>query len=306
MTSLPTTSDGPRAEAPRGAPRPGSRLERKLLGQIAEASSDWNLIEEGDRIMVALSGGKDSHALLHLLRGIQRRAPFQFSVFALNVDQGQPGFPKDVLPTYLRENGYDFEIITEDTYSIVTDKVPEGKTYCALCSRLRRGILYNAAERLGATKIALGHHRDDATETLLLNALYSGQLKAMPARLRSDDGRNIVIRPLIYCAESDIAEYAAEQRFPIVPCDLCGSQDNLKRQRVKAMIAELDAENPNVRGNLLAALRNVRPSHLLDRSLGEIATGEPAAESSTQAAGEPDGRSAATLVPASRLLRARS
>lgn len=244
-----------------------NRRQKRLLAQVAQASSDFGLLEPGDRVMCAISGGKDSHAMLWLLREIQRRAPFDFSLIAVNVDQGHPGFPKSLLPEFFAREGYEYRIIEQDTYSIVKEKVPEGKTYCALCSRLRRGILYNVAEELGATKIALGHHRDDVIETLLLNVLYSGQLKAMPPRLRSDDGRNVVIRPLIYCAEAELAELAAELEFPIVPCDLCGSQDNLQRQRVKRLIGELDAENPNVRGNMFAALANVRPTHLLDREL---------------------------------------
>ena len=246
-----------------------SRLEKRLRLQVAQASHDFGLLEDGDRVLVAVSGGKDSHALLYLLRQIQRRAPFDFSLVAVNVDQGQPGFPNATLPEYFEREGYEHRIIKEDTYSIVTDKIPEGKTYCSLCSRLRRGILYNAAADLGATKIALGHHRDDAIETLLLNLLYSGQIKAMPPKLVSDDRRNIVVRPLITCAEEDLAAFARERGFPIIPCDLCGSQEHLQRKRVKALISELNAENPNVRGNLLAALRNVRPTHLLDRELTE-------------------------------------
>lgn len=244
-----------------------SRLENKLLGDIARASADFRLVEPGDRIMVGVSGGKDSHSLLYLLREIQRRAPFSFHVMAVNVDQGHPGFPSELLPEFFTTEGYEYRIVTEDTYSIVTSKIPEGKTYCSLCSRLRRGILYNVAVELGCTKIALGHHRDDAIETMLLNLFYSGQTKAMPARLESDDGRNVVIRPLIYSSEADIAEFAKEKAFPIIPCDLCGSQENLKRQRVKRLVDELHAENPNVRGNLFAALGNVRPTHLLDRDL---------------------------------------
>jgi len=244
-----------------------SRLEAKLLENVAKASAHFRLVEPGDRILVAVSGGKDSHAMLYLLREIQRRAPFSFSLIAVNVDQGHPGFPEELLPEYFTREGYEHHIVKEDTYSVVTSKIPEGKTYCSLCSRLRRGILYTTAKRLSATKIALGHHRDDLVETLLLNLLYSGQTKSMPPRLRSDDGENVVIRPLVYCAEEDLAAFAEEKSFPIIPCDLCGSQDNLKRRRVKALVRELSAENENVRGNLFAALGNIRPTHLLDREL---------------------------------------
>ena len=243
------------------------RVEHRLLTQLARASHDFTLLEPGDRVMVAVSGGKDSHALLYLLREIQKRAPFEFSLVAVNVDQGHPGFPQAVLPEYFTREGYEFEIVHEDTYSVVKEKVPAGKTTCSLCSRLRRGILYTTASRLGATKIALGHHRDDVIETLLLNLFFSGQTKAMPPRLRSDDGRHVVIRPLVYAAETDIAAFAAEKAFPIIPCDLCGSQEQLQRKRVKALLATLEAENPNVRRNLLAALGNVRPTHLLDHEL---------------------------------------
>ncbi|MEZ4231786.1 MAG: tRNA 2-thiocytidine(32) synthetase TtcA [Polyangiaceae bacterium] len=243
------------------------RLEKRLLSQLAATSRAFNLLEPNDRVLVAVSGGKDSMSLLTLLSRIRERAPFPFSLVAVNLDQGHPGFPSEVLPGYFEAAGFDYRIIREDTYSIVKSKIPEGRTYCSLCSRLRRGILYNVAVELGCTKIALGHHREDTIETLLLNLLYSGQIKAMPARLESDDGRNVVIRPLLECAETDIGEYAALMQFPIVPCDLCGSQDNLKRQRVKRLIAELAEENANVRGNLLAALGNVRATHLLDRAL---------------------------------------
>ncbi|MCC6662821.1 MAG: tRNA 2-thiocytidine(32) synthetase TtcA [Polyangiaceae bacterium] len=241
-----------------------TRLEKRLLSLVAKASADFGLLEPNDRVMVAVSGGKDSHSLLYLLREVQRRAPFPFSLVAVNLDQGQPGFPRHVLPEYFAKEGYEHRIVSEDTYTIVKDKVPEGKTYCSLCSRLRRGVLYNVAVELGATKIALGHHRDDVIETLLLNLLYSGQMKAMPPRLRSDDGRNVVIRPLVYCAEVDIAAFAAERGFPIIPCDLCGSQDNLQRKRVKELLTGLNAENHNVRSNVFAALSNIRPTHLLD------------------------------------------
>jgi len=258
------------------------RIEKKLLSAVAKASADFQLLEPGDRVMVAVSGGKDSHGLLYLLREVQKRAPFPFSLFALNVDQGHPGFPAHVLPQYFEREGYEHVIVTEDTYSVVTEKVPEGKTYCSLCSRLRRGILYTQAQKLGATKIALGHHRDDVIETLMLNLLYAGQLKAMPARLRSDDGRNVVIRPLVYASEAELTELAELKQFPIIPCDLCGSQDNLKRKQVKQLLTTLNDQNPTVRANVFAALGNVRPSHLFDvelrRALGMAeAQEEPAA-----------------------------
>src|SRR6187399_968075 len=238
------------------------RLEKRLLDGVARASADFNLLEPGDRVLVAVSGGKDSHALLYLLREIQRRAPFRFSLFALNVDQGHPGFPKQVLPDYFAREGYEYRIIEEDTYSIVKEKVPEGKTYCSLCSRLRRGILYTAACELGATKIALGHHRDDVIETLMLNLFFSGQLKAMPPRLRSDDGRNVVIRPLSYASERDLEAFAQAKGFPIIPCDLCGSQEQLQRKQVKALLNDLEAKHPHLRANVFASLANVRPTHL--------------------------------------------
>jgi len=244
-----------------------SRLEKRLLKTVGRACRDFRLVEPGDRVMACLSGGKDSYAMLHLLRAMQRKVPFEFSIIAVNLDQKQPGFPEEVLPTWLEAEGYDYRIIERDTYGIVTAKTPEGKTYCSLCSRLRRGTLYDTAVELGATKIALGHHRDDVIETLLLNIFYSGQLKSMPPRLHSDDGRNVVIRPLVFCAEEDIAAFAKEQAFPIIPCNLCGSQDNLHRAKVKALIASLQRENECVKGNLLASLSNVKVSHLLDTEL---------------------------------------
>lgn len=253
---------------------PLRQLTKRLLGQLGQASRDHQLIEPGDHIMVGVSGGKDSYTLLDLLRQLQRRAPFEFTFVAVNIDQGHPGYPRHILEEYLAREGFPAEFVIEDTYSVVKEKVPEGKTYCSLCSRLRRGILYTTARRLGANKIALGHHRDDLTVTLLLNLFYAGQIKSMPPRLVSDDGENIVIRPLCYAAEDDIAEYARLRGFPILPCDLCGSQDNLKRQRMKRLIAELDAENPNVRGNLFAALGNVRSSHLMATPAVMPGTGE--------------------------------
>jgi len=246
-----------------------SRLENKLLGHVARASKEFLLIEPGDRVMACMSGGKDSYAMLHLLRIVQKRVPFDFSIVAVNLDQGHPGFPGHLLEDYLKENGDEYRMLAQDTHSIVMEKIPAGKTFCSLCSRLRRGILYNAAVELGCTKIALGHHRDDIIETLMLNLLYSGQLKAMPPRLRSTDGRNVVIRPLAYCSEEDLQALSDELQFPIIPCDLCGSQENLKRQQIKRLLNDLNAENPKVKGNMFAALRNVKPSHLLDASLRE-------------------------------------
>ncbi len=242
-------------------------LEKRLVRRVAKASEDYGLIEPNDHIMVCVSGGKDSYGLVHLLSVLQRHTPFRFTFVAVNLDQGQPGFPKDVIPRFMEAHGYDYRVIERDTYSVVTDKIPEGKTYCSLCSRLRRGILYDTAVKLGATKIALGHHRDDVIETLLLNLFYSGQMKAMPPKLRSDDGRNIVIRPLIYCHEEELARFAEFMKFPIIPCDLCGSQDGLHRKKVKNLIAGLHGENSAVKGTIFAALGNVRPTHLLDKKL---------------------------------------
>jgi tRNA 2-thiocytidine biosynthesis protein TtcA len=277
------------------------RLEKRLLAEVARASHDFKLIEPGDRIMVAVSGGKDSHALLYLLREIQKRAPFNFSLFALNVDQGHPGFPQRVLPDYFEREGYEYKIVQEDTYSVIKEKIPEGKTFCSLCSRLRRGILYTQAVALGATKIALGHHRDDVIETLLLNLLYSGQLKAMPARLRSDDGRNVVIRPLVYLSEAELQEFADAKAFPIIPCDLCGSQENLQRKQIKNLLNDLDAKNPLVRKNVFAALGNVRLSHLYDVALraqvGIVDAHEAGEEGGARAERAPE-------VPLSALIRA--
>jgi tRNA 2-thiocytidine biosynthesis protein TtcA len=243
------------------------RLERRLLLEVGKCTKEFGLIEHGDRVMVGISGGKDSYTLLHLLRRMQRRVPFDFEIVAMTLDQGQPGFTGHVIEEFMAREGFEFHMIHQDTYSVVVEKVPEGKAYCSLCSRMRRGILYRVADELGATKIALGHHRDDLIETLLLNVLYAGTLKAMPPRLTADDGRHVVIRPMAYCAEEEIAEFAAAKGFPIIPCNLCGSQDNLHRQKVKRLIADLSAQNPKVKGNLLASLSNVVPGHLLDRAL---------------------------------------
>jgi tRNA 2-thiocytidine biosynthesis protein TtcA len=247
------------------------RLERRLLRATARAIEDFALVQGGDSILVAVSGGKDSYTLLHLLQRLRERAPVHFDLVAVNLDQGHPGFPAATIEAHFRAVGVPFRMLKQDTLSIVRRVVPEGETYCSACSRLRRGILYNAAVELGCNKIALGHHRDDLVETLLLAALYSGRLKSMPPKLLSDDGRNVVIRPMCYAAEEDIGAFAAEMRFPVVPCDLCGSQPNLQRQRVKALLKELSGEHPAVKGNLLHALATVVPSHLLDRRLHRLA-----------------------------------
>jgi tRNA 2-thiocytidine biosynthesis protein TtcA len=247
--------------------RPLMDVERQLLRDVGRAIADHDLINDGDRIMVAMSGGKDSYGLLILLRALQRRAPVHFDLLAVHLDQGHPGYDGQPLARWLEAEGVAYRILHEDTYSIVTDKVPEGKTYCSLCSRLRRGILYRAASELGCNKIALGHHREDTLETLLLNLFFAGKLGAMPARLTSDDGQHVVIRPLIYCAEAQLAALAEARRFPILPCNLCGSQAEAQRKHMKTLITELEKSNPNLRQTMLAALQNVNPTHLLDRDL---------------------------------------
>ncbi len=237
--------------------------EKSLLRHLGRAIADFGLIADGDRILVGVSGGKDSHTLLYLLSLLRERAPVRFELVAVTLDQGHPGFPAQVLEAYFRANRYDFRILREDTYRVVLQKTPAGKTHCALCSRLRRGILYNAAVDLGCNKIALGHHREDLVETLLLNLFFAGSLKAMPPLLHSDDGRNTVIRPLAYAPEAEIGAYAALRKFPIIPCELCGSQENLQRRRMKQMLDELEREHPHIRASVLSAMGNVRTSHLL-------------------------------------------
>lgn len=268
--TLPSPIDAAATRSDAKTAQPSGRwkkLEAGLRAQVGKAIGDYAMIEAGDRVMVCLSGGKDSYTLLDLLLNLKRRAPVSFELVAVNLDQKQPGFPEHVLPAYLGALGIDYRIVEEDTYSVVKRVVPAGKTYCGLCSRLRRGILYRVADELGATKIALGHHRDDIVETLFLNMFYGARLKAMPPKLLSDDGRHVVIRPLAYCAERDIARYARRRNFPIIPCNLCGSQENLKRREIKAMLDAWEREDPGRTERLFKSLQNVTASHLADRAL---------------------------------------
>jgi tRNA 2-thiocytidine biosynthesis protein TtcA len=243
------------------------KLRRFLESRTGKAIGDYNMIEEGDTVLVCCSGGKDSYTLLAVLMALQKRAPIKFRLVAMNLDQKQPGFPADILPAYFASLGIEHRIVEADTYSIVKDKIPEGKTTCSLCSRLRRGIIYRTAKELGANKIALGHHRDDMVHTLFLNMLFGGKLKAMPPKLVTDDGAHVVIRPLAYCSETDIAKFARGMEFPIIPCNLCGSQDNLQRQKIREMMQDWDKRFPGRTESVLTAMQNVVPSHLADNKL---------------------------------------
>jgi tRNA 2-thiocytidine biosynthesis protein TtcA len=290
-----------------------STVEQRLGRAVSRAIVDFGMIEDGDRLLVAVSGGKDSYTMLHLLRALQRKAPVRFDLRVVNVDQGHPGYPAQVLRDYMAREGYDFTMVEEDTYSIVTEKIPAGKTYCSLCSRLRRGILYRVAKDLGCNKIALGHHRDDVLQTLLLNLFFAGQLAAMPPRLLADEGRLVVVRPLVYCTEEDIRAFAAQEAFPILPCDLCGSQDQLQRKVVGRLLDDLERDRPGTKTSMLAALQNVRPTHLLDKKLWEAAGVPVEALDPGQVgqAGQSGGDALAALaavadagIPAARLVRA--
>jgi tRNA 2-thiocytidine biosynthesis protein TtcA len=260
------------AEPRRKLPVEIAKLAKRLHRQVGRAIADFAMIENGDRVMVCVSGGKDSYSLLDILIELRARAPIEFEIVAVNLDQKQPGFPADVLPRYLRRRGVEFRIVEQDTYSIVKRLVPEGQTMCSLCSRLRRGILYRVASEIGATKIALGHHRDDMVATLLINMFFGGRLKGMPAKLVSDDGRHVVIRPLAYVAERDLTRWAAERQFPIIPCTLCGSQQNLQRVRIGEMLRGWEREDPGRIDRIFDAMGRVVPSHLMDRNLFPFTT----------------------------------
>ncbi|MEZ4398829.1 MAG: tRNA 2-thiocytidine(32) synthetase TtcA [Kofleriaceae bacterium] len=278
------------------------RLEKLLYRQVKDTCETYQLLAPGDRVMVAMSGGKDSYTMFHLLTKLVPRLPFRVELVAVHLDQVQPGYDGAGLRRWLEASGQPFEILQEDTYAVVTERLDASQTYCSLCSRLRRGILYTAAERLGCTKIALGHHRDDSLETFLLNLFYSGKLQAMPARYRTDDDRFDVIRPLIECAEGDIASLAAELAFPIIPCNLCGSQDGLKRDAMTALLADLERTNPHVRAVMANALRNVRPSHLLDRDVARAwAERDPTIRPAAEATARPVHAAALPIARGGRL-----
>jgi tRNA 2-thiocytidine biosynthesis protein TtcA len=243
------------------------KLRNRLISATGKAIGDYNMVKDGDTVLVCMSGGKDSYTMLMMLLALQERAPITFKIIAMNLDQKQPDFPKDILPTYLEKLGVEYRIVEADTYSVVKEKIPEGKTTCSLCSRLRRGIIYTTAKKLGATKIALGHHRDDIVETLFLNMFFGAKMKSMPPKLATNDKQNVVIRPLAYCSEKDIAAYARGMGFPIIPCNLCGSQENLQRQNIKNMLQAWEREQPGRVNNIFRAITNVEPSHLADTNL---------------------------------------
>ncbi|MFT7287505.1 MAG: tRNA 2-thiocytidine biosynthesis protein TtcA [Halieaceae bacterium] len=257
---------------PRRSRYESSKLQKRLRRKVGSAIADYDMIRDGERVMVCLSGGKDSYAMLDILLSLQRSAPVTFELVAVHLDQKQPGYPEHVLPAYLDQLDLEYHIVEKDTYSVVRSVIPEGKTTCGLCSRLRRGTLYGFAEQIGATRIALGHHRDDIVETLFLNMFFGGSLKAMPPKLRSDDGKNVVIRPLAYCREADLERYASEKAFPIIPCNLCGSQDNLQRVAVKRMLADWEKQYPGRTETIFSAIGNVAPSQLADRTLFDFAS----------------------------------
>ncbi len=305
----------PAAPPPARLSQSARRLEAKLRGRVGKAIERYAMIEAGDRIMVCLSGGKDSYTLLEILRRLQHKAPVDFELLAVNLDQKQPGFPEHVLPEYLEARGVAFEVIEQDTYSVVRRVVPDGRTMCGLCSRLRRGALYEHAARRGYTKIALGHHRDDIVETFFLNLFHGGRVKAMPPKLLSDDGRNVVIRPLALCTERDIARYARARRYPLIPCNLCGSQENLQRQAVKRMLAEWEHESPGRTDVIFRALQNVSPSQLADPALfdfaglaptesGRSSTAQDLARDVAENEGQNEGQNGARDVEAQNAVRA--
>lgn len=262
------------------------RLRRRLESKAGKAIADYHMIEDGDTVLVCISGGKDSYTLLSLLMALRERAPVGFRLIAMNLDQKQPGFPADVLPRYLAKIGVEYRIVERDTYSVVKSKIPEGKTTCSLCSRLRRGIIYRTAKEIGANKIALGHHRDDIVHTLFLNLFFAGQLKAMPPKLVTDDGAHVVIRPLAYCSETDIARFARAMDYPIIPCNLCGSQDNLQRQKIREMMADWDRRYPGRTESVFSALQKIVPSHLADQALFDFRDLRPGAELTSMAGGD--------------------
>ncbi len=284
---------------PRKAVFEANKLSKRLHRQVGQALADFNMIEAGDKVMVCLSGGKDSYAMLDVLLSLRKRAPVPFDIVAVNLDQKQPGFPEAVLPTYLKALGVPFHIEEQDTYSIVKKLIPEGQTLCSLCSRLRRGILYRVAGELGATKIALGHHRDDMVQTLFMNMFFGGRMKGMPPKLVSDDGRHVVIRPLAYVAEVDLERWAALQRYPIIPCTLCGSQPNLQRVQAREMLRGWEREHPGRIDNLVRAMGHIVPSHLMDRNLHPFATLKATGVASAQGdrAFDPDDLGVTPLQP---------